>query len=284
MSSYGYPILFALFVWWFSTGLIIALDNLPRRTFRWSMAGGTAVLAASLYGLARTSADASVGGAYAAFTYGLLVWGWQEMSFFMGFVTGPRRVPCDEELPGRRRFGQAVQAMLYHELAILASAVAVVALTRGGVNQVGTWTFVILWLMRQSAKLNVYLGVRNLNEEFLPQDLRYLGSFFRRKPMNLLFPVSITLSTVAAALLTQRAVAAETGSFAATAFTFLATMTALGLLEHWLMVLPLPFAALWHWALRVRWIGRWSAPLLGRPQDTTLPATHPGVAPHVRQA
>ena len=29
-----------------------------------------------------------------------------------------------------------------------------------------------------SAKLNVFLGVPNLNEEFLPEHLRYLQSFF----------------------------------------------------------------------------------------------------------
>ena len=33
--------------------------------------------------------------------------------------------------------------------------------------------------MRQSAKLNLFLGVRNLGVEFLPQHLRYLQSFFR---------------------------------------------------------------------------------------------------------
>ncbi len=284
MAAYGYPIAFALFVWWFSTGLIIALDNLPRRTFRWSMAGGTAVLAASLLGLARSSADASVGGAYAAFTCGLLVWGWQEMSFFMGFVTGPRRAPCSEGSAGWRRFGEATGAMLYHELAIVASAVAVVALTWGGANQVGTWTFVILWLMRQSAKLNVFLGVRNLNEEFLPEDLRYLGSFFTRKPMNLLFPMSITVSTIAAALLAYRAYEADSGSFAATGLTFLATMTALGLLEHWLMVLPLPFAALWHWALGARRAFFRLTQFQRRPQKANLNPTRGRVVPHVRQA
>ena len=34
--------------------------------------------------------------------------------------------------------------------------------------------------MRQSAKLNVFLGVRNLSEEFLPQHLHYLQSYFTR--------------------------------------------------------------------------------------------------------
>ncbi len=276
--------LFALFVWWFSTGVIIALDNLPRQTFRWSMVGGTAVLAASFWGLARTAADASVGGAYAAFTYGLLVWGWQEMSFFMGFVTGPRRRPCSAGSTGWHRFGEAVGAMLYHEFAIAASAVAVFALTWGAPNQVGTWTFTILWLMRQSAKLNVFLGVRNLNEEFLPEDLRYLGSFFTCKPMNLLFPVSITAATIGAALLAYRAAEAAAGSFTATGLTILATMAALGLLEHWLMVLPLPFAALWRWALGVRDANRRLARFLRRPQRANVQSARGRVMPHVRQA
>ena len=58
MSPYGLPILYTLFVWWFSTGLILYLDGLPRPTFRWSMAGASAVLAGALYGLAASSADA----------------------------------------------------------------------------------------------------------------------------------------------------------------------------------------------------------------------------------
>jgi len=30
------PVLFAVFVWWFSTGIVLLLDGLPRTTFRWS--------------------------------------------------------------------------------------------------------------------------------------------------------------------------------------------------------------------------------------------------------
>ena len=41
VADHGLPVLYALFVWWFSTGLILYLDGLPRRTFRWSMLGAT---------------------------------------------------------------------------------------------------------------------------------------------------------------------------------------------------------------------------------------------------
>jgi putative photosynthetic complex assembly protein 2 len=245
---YGWPVLFALFVWWFSTGLIIFLDGLPRRTFRWSMLGGTLVLLASYYGLARSAGDVSVHGAYVAFACGLLAWGWHEMSLYMGAVTGPRREGCPDGATTGQRFHFALMATLHHELAILVSAGIILAATWGAANQVGTWTFMILWGMRQSAKLNVFLGVRNLNEQFLPRHLRYLGSYLVQKPMNLLFPLSVTVSSVIAGLLVSAA-ASSTG-FAAVGLTFLATMMILANLEHWFLVLPIPVEKLWNWSLK----------------------------------
>lgn len=252
VSQHLLPASFALFIWWFSTGLIIFLDGLPARTFKWSMLGATAVLGGAFVGLAVTAGEASVGGAYWAFTWGLLAWGWQEISFYMGFVTGPRRAPCAEGCSGWRHFGHAIQTSLYHELAIIAAAAAVVALTWKEPNQVGTWTFLILWWMHQSAKLNVFLGVRNLNEEFLPDHLRFLRNFLRKKPMNLLFPVSVTVSTIVAVILTGKAAAPAASPFQAVGFTFLAMMMVLAILEHWFLVLPLPAAALWKWGLASR--------------------------------
>ncbi len=252
MSLYVFPALFALFVWWFSTGIIMYLDGLPRRTFKWSMLGATVLLLASLWGLHATGGDTSVRGAYVGFTCGLLAWGWQEISFYMGFVTGTRKQPCEEGCRGWRHFGHAIQTSLWHELAIIAAAVAVVALTWHAPNQVGMWTFMVLWWMHQSAKLNVFLGVRNLNEEFLPEHLQFLRSFLTKKPMNLLFPVSITVSTVILVRLVDAAIAPEVSRFDAAGFCFLSVLMALAVLEHWLLVLPLPAAALWGWSLTSR--------------------------------
>ena len=65
MSDHVLPVLYALFVWWFSTGLILWLDGLPRRTFRWSLLGATRALAASASTAWRSAAqDTSVVGAY----------------------------------------------------------------------------------------------------------------------------------------------------------------------------------------------------------------------------
>jgi putative photosynthetic complex assembly protein 2 len=170
------------------------------------------------------------------------------MSLYMGIVTGPRREGCPSGTTNRRRFVLALQATLYHELAILVSAAIILVLTWGAPNQVGSWTFMILWGMRQSAKLNVFLGVRNLNERFLPAHLRYLGSYLVQQPMNLLFPVSVTVSAVIAGLLVSAAAAAH--GAAAIGLTFLATMMILANLEHWFLVLPIPVEKLWEWSLK----------------------------------
>ena len=252
MIAYVGPALFALFVWWASTVAIIYLDNLPRPTFKWSMLGATVVFAVSLYGLAASSRDTSTAGAYWAFTWGLLAWGWQEMSFYMGFVTGSRKQPCREDCGGFGHFVHAVQTSLYHELAIIGAAIAVVWLTSGGANQVGTWTFMVLWWMHQSAKLNVFFGVRNLNEEFLPEHLEFLKSFLRKRSMNLLFPVSVTVSTVITVLVAKAALADGATVAERAGYTFLTVLMALAILEHWMLVLPMPAGAIWSPGLKSR--------------------------------
>jgi putative photosynthetic complex assembly protein 2 len=252
MTLYGWPTLFALFVWWFSTGAIMYLDGLPRRTFKWSILGASVLALLSLWATVATKNDLSVRGAYAAFTYGLLAWGWQEISFYMGYVTGPRSAPCPEGCRGWKHFGHAIQTSLWHELAIIASAIAITACAWGGKNQIAVWTFMVLWWMHQSAKLNVFLGVRNLNEEFLPEHLQFLRSFLTKKPMNLLFPFSITISTVILVKLVQAAIAPHATRFDKAGFCFLSVLMALAVIEHWLLVLPLPAAKLWGWSLSSR--------------------------------
>ncbi|MGA2045745.1 MAG: putative photosynthetic complex assembly protein PuhE [Roseiarcus sp.] len=250
MARYGLPIAYTLLLWWSSTALILYLDGLPRRTFVWSMAGATALLAVALWGLVETGGSATATGAYLAFACGLLAWGWQLVSFYMGYVTGPRKTACAPDWVGWRRFIEAVRTSLYHELTVVVTAAAMLALTWRQPNQIALWTFVALWWMHQSAKLNVFFGVPNLGEELLPPHLRYLLSYMTRKPMNLLFPVSVSLSTVLTVLLAQKAAAADATPFEAAGFTMLATLMALAIAEHWFLVTPLETNALWRWGVK----------------------------------
>ena len=252
LSLYMLPVLYVLFVWWFSTGVILYLDGLPSWTFKWTMLGATAFLLLALLGLYVTRHDTRITGAYLAFTCALLVWAWQEVAFLLGYVTGPRREPCPQDATGWRRTGFALQAVLHHELALIVLGALVTAATWDGPNQTGFWTYIVLWVMRQSAKLNVFLGVRNLNESFLPAHLKYLQTYFTRKAMNPLFPVSVALASTVAWWLWRQAQTVGMDAFEATSLTFSATLLTLAVLEHWFLVLPLPSEALWSWGLRSR--------------------------------
>jgi len=135
-------------------------------------------------------------------------------------------------------------------LAIAAVGVALIAATWGEPNQVGTLTFVVLWVMRTSAKLNLFLGVRNLSEEFLPPHLAYLQSFFRRRAMNPLLPVSVLGASAVLVLWLLQINDPATSQAHAVGMVLVATMLALAIVEHLLLVMPFPSTGLWRWALR----------------------------------
>lgn len=252
MSLYLLPIAYTVLLWWLSTGVIIYLNGLPRWTHRWTMLGATLLLVIALVGLAATRDDTRLTGAYIAFTCTLLVWGWQEVAFLLGYVTGPRRTPCPAGATGWRRAGFALQTLLHHELALLVLALAVVVASWGGSNPTGVMTFAVFWVMRLSAKLNLFLGVLNFAEDFLPAHLRYLQTYFKRAPMNPLFPLSVAASGWLTVLVWQAAAAPGATAFEATSLTFTGMLLTLAILEHAFMVLPLPSQALWNWGLRSR--------------------------------
>ncbi len=249
-SDWLLPIGFTLFVWWSSTGVILYLDGLPRRTFANTFGGATLLLVMALWALVHTRDDTRVAGAYCAFTCALLVWAWQEVAFLLGIITGPRRTACPPGAVGWQRARFALEAVLWHELALVVLALAVMACVGDGSNRVGLWTYLALWGMRQSAKLNVFLGVRNLGESFLPEHLQYMKSYFQRRSMNVLLPFSVTGGTAAAAWLLWPLLGSSVPAHEAAGLRLVGTMLALGLLEHGLLVLPLPTEALWRWGLR----------------------------------
>ena len=245
------PVLFAIFIWWFSTGVVLLLNGMPRTTFRWSVMISSLLALTALYGLMYTANSLSVVNAYCAFTCALLVWGWHELTFLTGWLTGPRQQACTAP-SGWPRFTQAVAAILWHELGILLSGILLVAILWDAPNQVGLWTFIVLWVMRTSAKLNLFFGVRNLSEEFLPPHLTYMGSYFKRRSMNAFLPVSIILSTLALVFIGLRAINVESSTAETVGLILVGTMLGMAILEHFLLVLPLPSTALWRWAMRNR--------------------------------
>jgi len=242
------PTIFALFLWWFTTGVIFYLDSRAPHTFKWSMIFGTVMLGLALAMLSAQANATDEQGAYLAFTAGLLAWGWQELSLYTGFVTGPRKIRCAEGCSGIKHFGHAIAANLWHEIAIVVVAAVIWFLVKDGVNKIGFFTYLILWAMHLSARLNVFLGVRNVSVEFVPPHMDVLKSFLSQRPMNMLFPLSITLATTGTIFLIGKTMDAAPG-FETVGLTLLSAIMGLALVEHWFLVLPIPFDRLWRWSL-----------------------------------
>lgn len=275
MSLYGPPILFALFLWWFGTGAVLFLQWLPPRASRGSLLVMTGLMVAAALGAVLGARSISTAAAYGGFVCGLMIWAWLELAYYSGAIVGPRRQPSPAGSGPARRFAHAVATTLYHDLAALGFAAVLLAALWDMPNKIALWTFVILWAMQISAKVNVFLGVPNLVEDFLPDHLGFLRSFMTRKPMNAFFPVAVTGSMVVTTLLGGRAAAAEATQFEATGLTLLATLMALAVLEHWLLVVPVPVEALWRWILaqRRRSDARPNAPGPSPASDTERPGS-----------
>ncbi|SFO94873.1 putative photosynthetic complex assembly protein PuhE [Tranquillimonas alkanivorans] len=240
--------LVALFVWWFATGAILwAVKRADR--------GGpdahlyTLLLSLPLLFFGVVALTATLDGSgprevYLGFLSALAIWGWIEISFLAGIVTGPNRSECPPGLPLRARFAHAWGIVAYHEVLLTAALALIVWLSREAANTVALWTFVVLYLARISAKLNLFLGVPRINVEFLPLPLSHVPSHFRIARLNWLFPVSVTVLSLATSCWLERLHSTGEARFA-----LLAALTGLALLEHWLMVLPLPDQKLWRWMI-----------------------------------
>ncbi|EPX75997.1 putative photosynthetic complex assembly protein PuhE [Salipiger mucosus] len=256
--------LVALFLWWFLTGaILLAVRHAERAGRRAPLACTLAalpLLGAGLWGIHATLGGSGPAAVYGAFLAALAIWAWVELAFLTGLVTGPNLRPCPPHLPEWERFIRAWGTVAYHEMLLLALLIALWTHGQGTAPAFGFWTFAVLYGARVSAKLNLYFGVPHINTEFLPGALAHLASHFRVSRLNWVFPLSITALTGAGALWLHRLGAATTPG-ETTGYALLAALTALALLEHWLMVLPLPDAKLWRWML----------PAPKQPQETARP-------------
>ena len=240
---------FAIFIWWFSTGIVILLNRMSRTAIAMSLVISSALGLGALAGLSHTAHQTGVLGAYCAFTCALLAWGWNELSFLTGWITGPQKTAILKDTAGWPRFVASFNAVIWHELAILLVGLAIVLITWDAPNQVGTGTYLVLWIMRTSAKLNLFFGVRNLSEEFLPTHLAYLESFFKRRRMNAFFPFAVACACACLWLLVDYANQAPTTPAQVVGAVLVGTMLALAIVEHLMLVLPLDTTAMWRWAI-----------------------------------
>lgn len=230
-------IAFVFIMWCAFTAVIFYLDSLATATFKYSLVAATLVLAACGLAIWQLVGNDSTLAIATSFAAAMLVWGWTEMALYMGVVTGPRKSRCADGCSGVSHFGHAVSANLWHEIIVIVFAIAIYL----SGNNAATWCFVMLWLMHLSARLNVFLGVRNVSADFVPEHMDVLKGFLRQRNMNPLFPISCIVLVGLVFYLGSLNQNFE--------ITMATTLAAIGLLEHILLMLPLPTEKLWTWAL-----------------------------------
>lgn len=225
-------------IWWASTAILIFFNFIPAaRPFVFIFSLGLA--GASVHWLLKNKHNETVGGAYMAFTTGLLLWAFVEVSFYTGYIVGIDPQLTDPVPPSWGSFTLAVQSSIFHELLVLALGLTAIALMRDATNRFGLYIFLIFWFFHQSAKLNVFFGVANTGSHFLPETVSGLQPFMHTQAMNYLFPISVTVNTIVGWHLLRRGFARTEVPWRQVGYVLVGTMAALAAAEHWFLVLPL---------------------------------------------
>ncbi len=247
MTEFALPLLFATVLWFVATGFVLWLDKLPNHTWPVSITLASVASGFAMGGIIATAEETSAWAAYVAFACALVLWGWHELSFLMGFVTGPNRNPCPPDARGWRRFRLAAATLIYHEVAMFVCLLVMAAATWGKPNQTATLTFLLLFVMRLSAKFNIFAGVPHLSTEMMPDHMRYLASYFRIAPPRWIFILSVSGIAVLAAWLADLALSSRGGI--ATGYALAFALVALAFLEHGFLVVPWQDTAIFRWAM-----------------------------------
>ena len=235
--------------WWLATGLVIAAQrDLPTRVLAGVASGALALLGLAL--LARSRTDATPAGARQGLAGAGLLWAWVAVSLYAGWLVGPApRAPVSPP-PNLPAAWDAVHALLWHEVGSLLALGLAWALVRAGPNRTGFHALLAFWGTTQLAKLNVFAGVANPGERFLPEWLGFVRWYFGPTRNSPLLPLTVAVLACAAVWLARRAARAD-DAFARWAGAALACLLALGAVEHVFLAVRWD-SPLWDVFLRLR--------------------------------
>jgi putative photosynthetic complex assembly protein 2 len=242
------PSLIALISWWFGTGIILLLVRIPQKFFALARGFWSLISIPALFFCYQSMQENSNVNAYIGFISTIVLWGWHELAFLTGWISGTRKQALDSELSLWHRFVQSVQVIWHHELALFINLMLLVALQVGHENHTAICTFALLWLMRLSSKLNLFFGVPQVGEQYLPRHLHYMGSYFKKREVGLFFYFTMSISVLTWLGLVWQA---HEGKIAITShWVLLASLLGLAIVEHVLMMVPLSLERVWGWALK----------------------------------
>jgi putative photosynthetic complex assembly protein 2 len=254
VETFALPALITVLVWWLSTGVVLlAARRCPAARRRSGGAWGAALTVSGGFGLAWWSAaHESVPAAIAGFAGAIIIWGWIEYAFLTGRVTGTHAQPCPPDAHGWQRFKLAAGTVIHHELVLAGSLCCLAAISflgdGGAAHDTAFWTFAVLLVMRLSTKFNLFVGVSNFTDGFLPARLTYLKSYFGRPRTTVLMAVSLAGAAGLVWWWVDAAVSAPSGTASQFGAALVSVLAFLGLVEHGFLMMPVGEAALWRWA------------------------------------
>lgn len=243
------PVLFAIFLWWFLTGIVFTLFNRPRAITLVGFGLITFVMGAAVGGIWLTRAESGPLSIYISLACGMVIWGWQTASYYLGFITGPTPHVDQEAHTTTDRFWAALKMSLWHEVTIIGFALMLTVITWSQPNRWGLWIYLAVWIMHSLAKLNIFFGVRNFRIELMPDHMQPLTTLLKADEENRLLPLSVMLGVSFALMLIYHGIAPSTPTGSHIGFLVVGTTVGLGALEILLLMMPIS-AILWGWGVR----------------------------------
>lgn len=240
-------IVIAVSSWWLLTGLALVLTHQSPRRARAGFMVVSIVAFAALLLVPFNAALNTPMAAATGFMLGLLIWSWLEISYLLGYVNGPNHQPCPPQVSLWDRFKGAVSITIYHEACVVGTVAILGAISVTEPNPTAFYTVSVLWLMRWSAKLNLFFGVRAFNERWLPDHLNYLVSYLRTDRLSALLPVSAGVGFYITFTIFKNAAVVPDPTQQLSLY-LVGSLMLLASIEHLFLMFPVNEAALWRWA------------------------------------
>jgi putative photosynthetic complex assembly protein 2 len=164
-----------------------------------------------------------------------------------GWLSGPRKTPMTPGAQGWLRLRESVATILWHELTLLLNFAILIWMQIDQPNHTALCTFALLWCMRVSAKLNLFIGIPLHGEQYLPEHLKYLATYFKCAQPGRWFLLSVSLASGFWAWMLWSGWHAHQTLNAS--WLLLASLLGLAIIEHLVMVFPWSLNKIWGWAM-----------------------------------
>jgi len=108
----------AVLLWWLMTGLALMSVHQPRALRQPIFLLATIFATVSIWGVEANAASHTMLATVAGFAMGLIIWAWLELSYLMGYITGPVKRPATASMTLPQRFYNALGTTIYHEFLV----------------------------------------------------------------------------------------------------------------------------------------------------------------------